>query len=45
MLNITGGGIGRFKRENKLEYKKPDLVFAIDTDPDLIKEAVLELFN
>ena len=44
MLNITGGGIGRFKNENKLVYKKPDCVFAIDTDPDTIRETVMELF-
>lgn len=44
MLNITGGGIGRFKKENKLVYKKPDCVFAIDTDPDTIRETVMELF-
>ena len=44
MLNITGGGIGRFKKENKLVYKEPDCVFAIDTDPDTIRETVMELF-
>lgn len=44
MLNITGGGIRRFKKENKLVYKKPDCVFAIDTDPDTIRETVMELF-
>lgn len=44
MLNITGGGVGRFKRENKLVYKQPDCVFAINTDSDTIKETVMELF-
>ncbi len=44
MLNITGGGIGRFKQENRVVYKKPDCVFTLDTDPDTIKETVLELF-
>ena len=44
MLNITGGGIGRFKRENELTYKKPDCIFAIDVDPDTVRETVMELF-
>ena len=44
MLNITGGGIGRFKRENELTYKKPDCIFAIDADPDTVRETVMELF-
>lgn len=44
MLNITGGGIQRFKTENKLFYKTPDCVFPIDADPDTIREIVMELF-
>lgn len=44
MLNITGGGIRRFKKENKLVYKKPDCVFTIDADPDTVRETVMELF-
>lgn len=44
MLNITGGGIDRFKKEHEVVYKKPDCVFSIDTDPDTIKETVMELF-
>lgn len=44
MLNITGGGIGRFKKENKLVWKKPDCVFSIDADPDMVRETVMELF-
>lgn len=44
MLNITGGGIQRFKTENKLFYKTPDCVFPIDADPDTIRETVMELF-
>lgn len=44
MLNITGGGVERFKSENKLVYKKPDCVFEIGADPDTIKETVMELF-
>ncbi|MEG0795348.1 MAG: cysteate synthase [Odoribacter sp.] len=45
MLNITGGGIGRFKKENKLVYKKPDCVFSIDADPNVICDAVMKLFK
>ena len=44
MLNITGGGIAKFKKENKVVYKQPDCVFALNTDPDTIKETVMELF-
>lgn len=44
MLNITGGGIRRFKAENELVYKTPDCVFPIDADPDMIRETVMELF-
>lgn len=44
MLNITGGGIHRFKKENRLVYKKPDCVFTIDADPDTVRETVMELF-
>ena len=44
MLNITGGGIARFKKEYQVVYKQPDCVFTIDTDPDTIKEIVMELF-
>ena len=45
MLNITGGGIQRFKREHNLVYKKPDYVFPIDAEPGFIKEKVAELFG
>ena len=44
MLNITGGGIRRFKLENKVYYKTPDKVFLVDADPDAIREAVGKLF-
>lgn len=44
MLNITGGGIRRFKSENKVYYKTPDKVFPVDADPDAIREAVGKLF-
>ena len=44
MLNITGGGVQRFKSENKLVYKKPDYVFPIDAEPDFIKKVINDLF-
>ena len=44
MLNITGGGIGRFKAENSYYQKKPDLVFAINTLSEEIQKLVAELF-
>ena len=45
MLNITGGGVGRYKREHTLVYKKPDHVFSIDAEPEEIKAVVSGLFN
>lgn len=44
MLNITGGGIRRFKTENNLVYKTPDCVFPIAADPDTVREIIMELF-
>ena len=44
MLNITGGGIGRFKSENEYVQIKPDLVFPVDADPEVIRERVAALF-
>jgi cysteate synthase len=44
MLNITGGGIGRFKSENEYIQIKPDLVFPVDADPEVIRERVAALF-
>lgn len=44
MLNITGGGIGRFKEQHTLVYKAPDCIFPIDADPDSVRETIMELF-
>jgi len=44
MLNITGGGEERFKRENELFYLKPSLVFEIEPDFDEVKEKLEKLF-
>jgi cysteate synthase len=45
MLNITGGGEIRFKREKKLHYLKPALVFDIDPNPAEVIEKLLELYQ
>ena len=45
MLNITGGGEERFKRENELYCLKPSLVFNIDPDFEEVKEKLAELFS
>jgi cysteate synthase len=44
MLNITGGGEERFKKENKLHFLKPSLVFDIDPDINHVKQKVSNLF-
>lgn len=44
MLNITSGGVRRFKTEHKLFYKAPDHVFAVDADPEEIRKTVEGLF-
>jgi len=38
MLNITGGGENRFKKDNELIYLKPSLVFDIEPDLEEVKE-------
>lgn len=44
MLNITGGGEEKFKKENELFYLEPEFVFNIDPDIELVKEKVKRLF-
>jgi cysteate synthase len=44
MLNITGGGIEKFKRENNINYLKPALVFPLNPDPHSVAEKVKWLF-
>jgi len=45
MLNITGGGEEKFKRENEVIFLEPSHIF--DTNPDLetLKEVLNNLFN
>lgn len=45
MLNITGGGIEKYKRENSIVYATPHKVFAFDTNPDEIKRQIKEMFH
>ena len=44
MLNITGGGEKRFKRENNYNQVKPDLIFPNDTPADEVIKKVKALF-
>jgi len=44
MLNITGGGIERFKRENRITYLKPLLVFPLNPEPQSVFEKIKDLF-
>ncbi|HPE34551.1 MAG TPA: cysteate synthase [Bacteroidales bacterium] len=44
MLNITGGGEERFKKEKKLFYMKPDLVFGNNPDTNEVKRKLEKLF-
>lgn len=44
MLNITGGGEEKFKRENDLIYLKPSHVFDITPSFETVKEVLNKLF-
>ena len=44
MLNITGGGIEKFKRENEINYLKPLLVFPLNPEPQLVFDKIKMLF-
>lgn len=43
MLNITGGGEERFRKEHPLQYLKPSHIFDINPDPDEVKAILLSL--
>lgn len=45
MLNITGGGIERFKKEHEVTYLMPEMVFPIHADPKEVKRQIAELFQ
>jgi len=44
MLNITGGGIEKFKRENQITFLDPLLVFPLNPDPRMVFEKIKQLF-
>ena len=44
MLNITGGGEEKFKRENELIYLKPKHIFDINPSLETVKEVLDKLF-
>lgn len=44
MLNITGGGIRRYKKEHTLVYKQPDYVFSLEAEPNFVKEVATGFF-
>ena len=45
MLNITGGGVARYKKEFNPVMQKPDLVFPVNPDPEMVKAKVRELIG
>ena len=44
MLNITGGGIEKFKSENSIHYLEPQKIFALDADPLEVQREIARLF-
>jgi len=44
LLNITGGGIAKFKRENEITYLDPLLVFPLNPDAQSVFDKIKELF-
>ena len=44
MLNITGGGEERFKRQHDLFYLQPEIIFDINPDENMVKEKLKQLF-
>ena len=45
MLNITGGGLEKFKTENNISYMTPRENFALDADPMEVKQDIARMFN
>ncbi len=44
MLNITGGGEAKFRKDKELYYLKPSIVFDINLDSEDVKERILGLY-
>ena len=45
MLNITGGGIEKFKREHQITQLKPERIFPLKMDPEEIKNQIAAMFR
>ena len=45
MLNATGGGEERFRKDKKLYYLEPSLVFDINPDPEEVKARIRGLYS
>jgi len=45
MLNITGGGIEKFKRENSVLCLAPEKIFPLNADPLETKRQIAEMFK
>ncbi|MCK9638978.1 MAG: cysteate synthase [Prolixibacteraceae bacterium] len=45
MLNITGGGLEKFKKENNINYQAPEKIFALDADPLATKREIAGMFR
>lgn len=45
MINITGGGIEKFKREHQVSNLKPEIVFPLNTDPEEVKGQIVRMFQ
>ncbi len=44
MLNITGGGEEKFKKDKDLYYLKPSIVFDVNPDVEEVKERLISLY-
>ena len=44
MLNITGGGEAKFRKDKELYYLKPSILFDINLDSEDVKERILGLY-
>lgn len=45
MVNITGGGLERFKSEHEIHYLKPELIFPMNPNEEEVLEKVSALFE
>lgn len=45
MLNITGGGTEKFKKEHETIFAKPELIFPINPNPETVKAWLKDIFN